>query len=749
MGACDALTFTPDGQHLLAAGDDKVVRVWRITSKGLESDEVKTLRWSSCAQQRGAIYALALSPDKESRQVAIAGYGMRTGTVAVLDRATGQTKQVLTDPKGNDRVIWSLAFSPNGKQLAFGTGDGSVWLWNLAAREANDSKRLGQHAGEPGGVSPRIVVNRIRLVAFLDDSRLISASEDGRVLTWEAGRPEGARRGFLRFDSVPLFRVALSPDRQWLAAAGEKSLVQVRSLDEKKSKDIELPAGNFPHSLAFDASGTRLAVGIRAVEQGANFFKETDDSIRVYDLTQQPAKQVFEAKASFHIEALAFHPDGKRLASAGGNDHEVILWDLDSGKKFNELRGPGSSLWGVALSRNGRYLSFRDQRDNNPASPNERAAGPWHVFDLEKRKWAQGGEIDRLEPLKSAGGWTVEFSQKDNRDAYTWYVAGPNGERYILPLDRDRDAMPRCYTFLPAAAGKPVRLAVGHYWGLSIFDLTERGPRRARLCTGHQGEVMSLGLSADMKWLVSASRDETVAAWSLADWPSQPELGAKFGQKPGFSEKPGFSTLIVDNVDVGSPAWEAGLIKGDEVVYFAFDKNEFLYDPQGKVPDARRAELKVKKVGTIAECLDRLQQPVPGKEFYFRIKRGQREIDLLTTVRQRPLWRFFPTHDRQWVLWMWRSYYYDTSTNGDFLIGWHVNNRDLDKEPAFYRAEQFRKYFHRPEVIDKLLGTRDVEAALRVATNNPVPPAFDDMEPPAVQIELASTPPSSPLGQGG
>ena len=87
-----------------------------------------------------------------------------------------------------------------------------------------------------------------------------------------------------------------------------------------------------------------------------------------------------------------------------------------------------------------------------------------------------------------------------------------------------------------------------------------------------------------------------------------------------------------------------------------------------------------------------LRDPVPGLDHHFRVKRDSRLVDMQTTVRQRPLWRFFPMRDGEWVLWMWRNPFYDTSTRGDFAIGWHVNAADLTSTPAFYRAERFRDH---------------------------------------------------------
>src|SRR5262249_51910576 len=149
--------------------------------------------------------------------------------------------------------------------------------------------------------------------------------------------------------------------------------------------------------------------------------------------------------------------------------------------------------------------------------------------------------------------------QADRKDPFVWYAAGPNGETYPLPLSRFQDDMPQCYTFLEPVQGKPVKLVVGHYNGASVFELTDRGARRTRLCTGHQGPVT---VAADQTWMVTASRDQTVSAFSLQPWKQQAELGARFGR-----DKAG--RLWVDGVDRLSPASEAGLLVDDEVVVLA------------------------------------------------------------------------------------------------------------------------------------------------------------------------------------
>src|SRR4051812_42843474 len=85
--ACDALRFSPDGAVLFAAGDDKVVRRWMLGDEAFDAAKLAPLRWPVFREQRGSIFAMALSPDAGS--VAVAGYGLRTGAVFVLSRREG------------------------------------------------------------------------------------------------------------------------------------------------------------------------------------------------------------------------------------------------------------------------------------------------------------------------------------------------------------------------------------------------------------------------------------------------------------------------------------------------------------------------------------------------------------------------------------------------------------------------------------------------------------------------------------
>ncbi len=178
----------------------------------------------------------------------------------------------------------------------------------------------------------------------------------------------------------------------------------------------------------------------------------------------------------------------------------------------------------------------------------------------------------------------------------------------------------------------------------------------------------------------------------------------------------------MQSVETGSPAWEAGLNEADEILIYAYGRSE-IYN---------RTTHNGGPTGTAKACMDSLKNPMPGKEHYFRLKRrGQDDtVETSTRIYRRPQWRFFPTRDREWVLWLWRSYYYDTSTHGDYLIGWHVNQGErLQERPEFYSAEKLRDTYHRPKLVHDLLWAQKPDADLR---------SFVKLRPPRVTIENVS-----------
>lgn len=746
VGPCDALRFSPDGQYLFAAGDDKVVRVWPHSATGLETDraKVRTLRWRAWREQRGGIKALAISPD--GNRVAVGGYGMKPSTVAILDRSTGDTLSLSwPKPLGKERfgMVEAITFDADGR-VGFGTADGSLWLWEPTKLKEPDSDgrlsqapvRVGKFRGRAMLGDDKAEFNFPRHVSFADKSTLIGVAQTGQVIACDlTGKPQKDLFDLNAGGGVTeVFRAEAIDNGKWfLLGILDPTTPQVLlvSADGKQRIQLALEKDQFPRSIAFHPKTRQVAVGVGSalrVEKGPRFLSDGPEAIHIYD---DPIKNGQTKPRPLphtgRAESLAFHPTLPHLAVAGGDADEVTLWNLDEPKKpLTVSRGAGRRPFAVNISTNGKIVGVQVERNPRSTDPNARGTGPWTRFDLTQLKSTTDDSQKWSNPVTEADGWVIEPTD----DSFVWVAKRKrDGRELRLGLDRYRDLAPTCFTFLPAKGGKPTRVLVGHYYGCTLFELTGAAEQNrvtgTKIFTGHAGVVTSIVADPEQNWFVTGGSDHTVAAWSLGDWKSQANLGAHFAERDG--------SVTATVVDPGSPAWEAGL-RVDDIIDLLAVNGDLIFD--------RREG---QKAGGTDDALAAFKTPRPRVELYFGLAaRGATpRRETLTTVRQRPMWKWFPAFDshnkmNDWVVWMWHGSYYHTKTaNGDRLAGWHVNAPDPGGRPEFYQLQQFEKQFHQPEVLEKLMETRDIGAALvKASGENPTATVFSKYEPAPARLVL-------------
>lgn len=91
---------------------------------------------------------------------------------------------------------------------------------------------------------------------------------------------------------------------------------------------------------------------------------------------------------------------------------------------------------------------------------------------------------------------------------------------------------------------------------------------------------------------------------------------------------------------------------------------------------------------------------------------------------------------KKWLLYT-PDGYYDVSPGAEHYIGWHLNNGP-DKEAYFFPASKFRSKYYRPDVIDNILITLDIDEAVRLANTlsnrTEINTKIENMLPPVVNI---------------
>jgi WD40 repeat protein len=335
-----AVAFSPDGK-LLAAGSYGQVAVWDLAT----ARPVKVL-----TNVLGAVNDLKFSPDGKLLAVA-GGQPSAKGDLRLYE--VGVWK-LLATLRGHDDVIFSIAFRPDGQQLASASFDHTVRLWDVPTR--TPLRSYPHHS------------DFVYAVAFSPDGKLLaSASKDRTVQLFE---PETGKRVFtLSGMEQDVMALAFSPDGKAIISSGfEPGIYWWNPRTGEKIK-IQGGHGIAVHELAFSKDGKRI------VSAGA------DRTLRTWDGATGAAGKALAVGSIPYAAAIS--PDGKRLAS-GSFDGLVRLWDEASGRLLVVLLAlPGTP----------------DAPDWLALTPEGYAAGSDKLLALAQ--WRMSGKDVRAEPVWS------------------------------------------------------------------------------------------------------------------------------------------------------------------------------------------------------------------------------------------------------------------------------------------------------------------------------------------------------------
>jgi WD40 repeat protein len=420
-GAVTDLAATPDGKYLVTGGEDRTVRVWEVSS----GKQVRSF-------QGHMTKVLAVAVRGDGRQIASAS---EDGAIRLWDLSTADDHRALTDAT---EPVWAVAVSPDGKRLAAAGADKTVRVYN-------------PETGALEVALPKHKAAVTSLAFFPDSNRLVAAGGDRLVSVWDVAGKKVVKE--LAGHDLPVLAVALSPDGKLLVSGAADRTA--RGWDPEGGKQLWSWGGKSAVTgVAVRTGGKQVAVGT------------ADGSLVVLDVAAAGTPKELSGQSAHvaGVAAVAYSPDGSKLASVGG-DGALRIWTVaDTGQpvplaKFDGQAKPGSSsgfspLSAVTFSADGRFVASAG------------ADAVVRVWDVQTKAEVRG--------LRGHTEWAtaVAFS-------------------------------PDARLLVSAGADKTVR----------VFELA---PQEGSAAAGHLLATNAVAVSPDGKTVATASVDQTIKLWDLA-----------------------------------------------------------------------------------------------------------------------------------------------------------------------------------------------------------------------------------------
>jgi WD40 repeat protein len=298
-------------------------------------------------RHRKAVYTVAYSPD--GKQIAS---GSADKTIKIWDAETGGLIRTLS---GHEGAVRSIAYSSNGAAIVSGSEDQTIRLW-YTDNEWPILTLSVEHEEDPVSFSGSKYIYRyttklgsVESVAISPDDRFI-ISGSGAILAADDRYPAPPQprinSGNNKYDIGSY--IESQPRFSYIVSGYEG----VRLWDSGNGRQLGRTVFDHEYGVnvvAFSPDGSRFLSG------------STDETIKIWDPTKASDNNFWQLPVTLsgHTDAVlcaVFSPDGNLIVS-GSADKSLRTWDTQTGKGLKTITRHKGSVLSVALSPDGKRLA--------------------------------------------------------------------------------------------------------------------------------------------------------------------------------------------------------------------------------------------------------------------------------------------------------------------------------------------------------------------------------------------------------
>ena len=555
-----SIAFSPDGKTLASGSGsfDGTIQVWDIAT----GRRIATLEGHSTTFRYTDVNSLAFSRDGK-----ILASGSADNTIKLWDVATRREMATLT---GHSDGVNSVAFSPDGKTLVSGSDDNTIKLWQQSTVTAetvtpvnvlvNDSAHKITVRLETALGSGVIINRRGDTYTVLTSHHLIAPHQTVTLTTPDGQQHQSVPRGRLGNLDLGLLQFT-SKNNYDTALVGDASAVPTGAT--VYTAGYPIPGQSNPHERPYF-----LHPGKKRPEQGGEYNLQLEGQARpgltggpilnewgfvigiygqadLVDMYQQGISleripnletiatvvtwvnptlaKTLEGHSSL-VNSVAFSLDGRTLASLGGRDSTIKLWDVATGREIATLTG-----YSLVFSPDGRTLASLGGSNTiklwDVATRREIATLTGHSFGVNSVAFSPDGRT-----LASGGGdktiklWDVATRREmatltGHSDGVNSVAFSPDG-RTLAAGGRDstiklwdvatRREIATLNGYSPVFSPDGRTLASGSGDGtIKLWDVATR----REIATLNSSHINSVAFSPDGRALASGSGDGTIKIW--------------------------------------------------------------------------------------------------------------------------------------------------------------------------------------------------------------------------------------------